>query len=68
MRNTPSGAMTVDWELTDEHLFYEELKTKNLLSKTGTVTGKTVKNVIKGYSFVDETFHPVDGNFDTPFS
>lgn len=48
--------------------FYEELKTKNLLSKTGTVTGKTVKNVIKDYSFVDETFHPVDGNFDTPFS
>ena len=48
--------------------FYEELKTKNLLSKTGTVTGKTVKNVIKGYSFVDETFHPVDGNFDIPFS
>ena len=48
--------------------FYEELKTKNLLSKTGTVTGKTVKNVIKGYSFVDETFHPVNGNFDTPFS
>ena len=48
--------------------FYEELKTKNLLSKTGTVTGKTVKNVIKGYSFVDETFHTVDGNFDTPFS
>ena len=48
--------------------FYEELKIKNLLSKTGTVTGKTVKNVIKGYSFVDETFHPVDGNFDTPFS
>ena len=48
--------------------FYEELKTKNLLSKTGTVTGKTVKNVIKGYSFVDETFHLVDGNFDTPFS
>ena len=48
--------------------FYEELKTKTLLSKTGTVTGKTVKNVIKGYSFVDETFHPVDGNFDTPFS
>lgn len=47
--------------------FYEELKTKNLLSKTGTVTGKTVKNVIKGYSFVDETFHPVDGNSKVPF-
>lgn len=48
--------------------FYEELKTKNLLSKTGTVTGKTVKNVMKGYSFVDETFHPIEGDLDTPFS
>lgn len=48
--------------------FYEELKTKNLLSKTGTVTGKTVKNVIKGYSFAEETFHPVDRDLDTPFS
>lgn len=47
--------------------FYEELKTKNLLSKTGTVAGKTVKNVIKGYSFVDEIFHPVDGNSKVPF-
>lgn len=48
--------------------FYEELKTKNLLSKTGTVTGKTVKNVIKGYSFAEETFHSVDRDLDTPFS
>lgn len=47
--------------------FYEELKTKNLLSKTGTVTGKTVKNVIKGYSFAEETFHPVNRDLDTPF-
>lgn len=47
--------------------FYEELKTKNLLSKTGTVAGKTVKNVIKGYSFVDEIFHTVDGNSKVPF-
>lgn len=47
--------------------FYEELKTKNLLSKTGTVAGKTVKNVIKGYSFVDEIFHPVDENSKVPF-
>jgi len=47
--------------------FYEELKTKNLLSKTGTVTGKTVKNVMKGYSFVEEIFHPIDGDLDAPF-
>lgn len=45
--------------------FYDELKTKNMLSKTGTVTGKTVKNVIRGYSFVEETFHPADS---TPFT
>ena len=48
--------------------FYEELKTKNLLSKTGTVTGKTVKNVIKGYLFAEETFHSVDRGLDAPFS
>ena len=48
--------------------FYEELKTKNLLSKTGTVTGKTVKNVIKGYCFAEETFHSVDRGLDAPFS
>ena len=48
--------------------FYEEIKTKNLLSKTATVTGKTVKNVIKGYSFAEETFHSVDKDLDTPFS
>lgn len=47
--------------------FYEELKTKNLLSKTGTVTGKTVKNVMKGYSFVEEIFHLIDGDLDAPF-
>ena len=48
--------------------FYEELKTKTLLSKTATVTGKTVKNVIKGYSFAEEIFHSVDKDLDTPFS
>lgn len=48
--------------------FYEELKTKNLLSKTGTVTGKTVKNVVKGYSFVDEVFQSVENNLETPFT
>lgn len=48
--------------------FYEELKTKNLLSKTGTVTGKTVKNVVKGYSFADEVFQSVENNSETPFA
>jgi len=30
--------------------FFDELKTKNLLSTSGTVNGRTVRNVIKGYS------------------
>lgn len=29
--------------------FFDELKAKNLLSESGTVNGKTVRNVVKGY-------------------
>ena len=34
--------------------FYTELRAKNLLSEYGTVKGKTVKNVLKGYCIKDE--------------
>lgn len=34
--------------------FYSELKTKNLLKDSGTIDGKTVRNVICGYSISDE--------------
>ncbi|TCT14541.1 putative DNA primase/helicase [Natranaerovirga pectinivora] len=34
--------------------FYAELRSKNLMSKTGTVDGKTKQRVIKGYKFTDE--------------
>ncbi|MFR8902874.1 MAG: hypothetical protein ACLVHS_03205 [Blautia wexlerae] len=67
MRNIHNGVMIVVWGIDGRTSFYEELKTKNLLSKTGTVTGKTVKNVMKGYSFVEEIFHPIDGDLDAPF-
>lgn len=35
--------------------FLDELRTKGLLSKTGTVNGQTVKNVLKGFSLIDTT-------------
>ena len=34
--------------------FFDELKTKNLLSQTGTVDGKTCKNVIRGYKIIND--------------
>lgn len=34
--------------------FFAELRTKNLMSKTGTVNGKTKPRVIKGYRFTQE--------------
>ena len=34
--------------------FFTELRTKNLLSKSGTVEGKTKLRVLKGYSFLEE--------------
>lgn len=38
------------------------------VDKNKGITGKTVKNVIKGYSFAEETFHSVDRGLDAPFS
>lgn len=34
--------------------FYFELRSKNILSQTGTVNGKTFKNVIKNVSIIDD--------------
>lgn len=34
--------------------FFAELRSKNLMSKSGTVDGKTKQRVIKGYKFVEE--------------
>lgn len=34
--------------------FFAELRSKNLMSKSGTVDGKTKQRVIKGYKFIEE--------------
>lgn len=47
--------------------FYIELKTKGLFGASGTVNGKTVRNIVRGYIFVDEDFITVDENEPLPF-
>lgn len=47
--------------------FYIELKTRGLFGASGTVNGKTVRNVVRGYTFTDEDFLPVDENEPLPF-
>ncbi len=44
--------------------FLDELKAKRLLSKTGTVNGRTVYNVVKGYLLIDNDHEDFD---DLPF-
>lgn len=36
--------------------FFYELRAHNMLSETGTIDGKTVHNVIKGYIFIEDLF------------
>lgn len=47
--------------------FYIELKTRGLFGTSGTVNGKTVRNVVRGYIFADEDFMTVDENEPLPF-
>lgn len=47
--------------------FYIELRTRNLFSASGTIDGKTVRNVTKGYVLVDEEFIEIDNSAKLPF-
>lgn len=47
--------------------FYIELRTRNLFSASGTIDGKTVRNVVKGYALADEEFMEIDDNTRLPF-
>lgn len=47
--------------------FYVELRTKGMFSASGTIDGKTVRNVIKGYVLIDEDFTEIDENVRLPF-
>lgn len=46
--------------------FFSELKNKGVFSNTGTVGGKTVKNIVKGY-IVNDDFVMVDDDTNLPF-
>lgn len=46
--------------------FFSELKNKGVFSNTGTVGGKTVKNIVKGY-IVNDDFVMVDDDTELPF-
>ncbi len=47
--------------------FYIELKTRELFGASGTVNGKTVRNIVRGYVLADEEFMSVDENEPLPF-
>ena len=47
--------------------FYIELRTRNLFSASGTIDGKTVRNVIKGYVLADEEFIEIGNSAKLPF-
>lgn len=46
--------------------FFAELKTKGLFANSGTVEGKTVKNIVKGYT-VETDFVEYEGQESLPF-
>lgn len=46
--------------------FFAELKTKGLFANSGTVEGKTVKNIVKGYT-VETVFVEYEGQEPLPF-
>lgn len=46
--------------------FFSELKTKGIFASSGTVSGKTIRNVLKGYSR-DENFTQIENTTDIPF-
>lgn len=48
--------------------FYIELKTRKLFAASGTVDGKTVRNVVKGYALANEEFMEIDDNATLPFN
>lgn len=35
--------------------FYSDLRAKNIMSKSGTINGKTIRNVVKGYTLITDS-------------
>ena len=46
--------------------FFAELKTKGIFANSATVNGRTVRNVLKGYS-KDDNFVQIEDDIDIPF-
>ena len=46
--------------------FFAELKAKGLFMNSGTVEGKTVRNIVKGYT-IETDFIKYDGQEPLPF-
>ena len=47
--------------------FIDDVKSKNIYKASGTVNGKTVRNIIRGYDFVSEDFIEIDESEPLPF-
>ena len=47
--------------------FFSELRTRGIFAASGTVDGKTVKNIIRGYELAGEGFAKVDDDSPLPF-
>lgn len=47
--------------------FIDDVKSKNIYKASGTVSGKTVRNIIFGYDFAGEDFIEVDATESLPF-
>lgn len=47
--------------------FFTELKVKGIFATSGTVNGRTVRNVVKGYELAEDDFAAVDDDTPLPF-
>ena len=47
--------------------FFTELKVKGIFATSGTVNGRTVRNVVKGYELAEDDFVAVDDDTPLPF-
>lgn len=66
MRFIQSGARKTASEWRTSQISFAELKTKGLFANSGTVEGKTVKNIVKGYT-VETDFVEYEGQEPLPF-
>ena len=64
--NTRAGVKRIGFGCENKSNFFSELKNKRIFTTTGTVDGKTVKNVVKGY-VVDSDFKEITASEDVPF-